>query len=147
MSTVVEQIMTRLETVLADVDGVDAGVFRSRQEAVTRDEGTVLIFENVSTTLSEPYTTPHITWILSVKFTIIAREDEIGTKADKIADTTLQDMHSLILNDATLDGLCISIYPRTISYQFIESDNNAVAVICDYEFQYRTSLLDLSVVS
>jgi hypothetical protein len=139
--------MSRLQTVLADVEGVDSRVYRSRQEAVTREESPVLLFESVNSTLSEPYTTPHIGWILTVRFTIIAREDESGTKPDIVADATLEDMHSLILGDATLDGLCISIYPKTINYQFVEADNNAVAVICDYEFQYRTSLLDLSVVS
>lgn len=148
MSTIQEQILSRLETVLARVKDTDGRVYRSRQEAVTRSESPSILFEPISCNMVDPYTTPHLMWNLTVRFTIISRPDEVGGAPEKNADAVINDMHSKILGDSTLEStLCISIYPRSISFQYQEGDNNAVAIICDYEFQFRTSLMDLSSVN
>lgn len=143
MSTIQEQILSRLETTLERVDETNGRVYRSRQEAIQRDECPAIVFEPVTCTLSDPYTTPHLVWNFNIRFTIIARGCN-DKSPEEIADDVLLDMHSKIYADTTLEALCISIYPRTISYQFTEGDNNAVAVICDYEFLFRTSLEDLT---
>ncbi len=148
MSTIQEQILSRLEVVLARVKDTDGRVYRSRQEVVTRAASPSIMFEPISCNMIEPYTTPHLVWNMTVRFTIISRPDEVGDAPEKAADLILNDMHSKILGDTTLETtLCISIYPRSISFQFQEGDNNAVAIICDYEFQFRTSLMDLSAVN
>lgn len=148
MSTIQEQILSRLEVVLARVKDTDGRTYRSRQESVPRVESPAIIFEPISCILSEPYTTPHLVWNMNVRFTIVSRPDEVGGAPEKAADAILNDMHTKIMGDSTLETtLCISIYPRSINFQFQEGDNNAVVIICDYEFQFRTSLSDLSSVN
>ena len=143
MSSVKEQILSQLEDTLERVDDCEGRIYRSRPEAFTREESPAINFYPVSATVSDPYVMTHLVWLLSIRFVIVARSEGDKTP-DEVADAVLIGMHSKIYADTTLDALCIGIYPRSINYQIVEGDNNACAIICDYEFQYRTALADLT---
>lgn len=142
MSTRREQIIAAVRTAITGTSGVGTRIYRSRQEAFTRDELPSILIEPVQDTGNQ-IVVPLYDWELLLRISVMAS----GSIPDQSADSVVQSMHSLLMVDDTLGGLAMEIFPAGVNFLFGEADMNRVTVSCDYRIRYRTSQTDLSVLS
>ena len=141
MTTKREQILSAIATILADADGVTGRVYRSRQEAFSRNESPAIVIEpGGDQAAAEPVSTCKIDWTFTVVVAVYAR----GTVPDQTADPVIQSMHSLLMADRTLGGLVMDIWPSSMDPQFDKADLAAGWMVNTYTVRYRTSVTDLS---
>ena len=60
------------------------------------------------------------------------------------ADPVVESLHSKLMADLTLNGNAIDIQPSDTSFDFIDADQGAVIVGCNYNIIYRTNVDDLT---
>jgi hypothetical protein len=113
-------------------------VFRDRWEALARSELPALVFEPQSESDDILTTTETVTTTLAVNVDILISGAPLSTLADPIRVS----LHSLLLADATLRGLVISIYPTGRQW---DAQSGEIGVLrCSYAVRYRTSLGSLT---
>jgi hypothetical protein len=49
-----------------------------------------------------------------------------------------------MVNDPTLGGLALDIRPSSTSFEFLEADQPAAVIMCEYEVDYRSAYNNLS---
>lgn len=141
MSTVRENILSRLITQLAGTAGVGTRIYRSRVTPVSRDEGAVLIVEPVSDSCQVRRN--NLQWTLNVRLSVVTRGTSTQT-ADQAADGTVKSIHDKIMSDITLNGTAIDVTPRSVSFDLIDGDQPSGVISCDYIIIYQTTTTDLS---
>ncbi len=141
MSTVRENILSRLITQLAGTAGVGTRIYRSRVTPVSRDEGAVLIVEPVSDSCQVRRN--NLQWTLNVRLSVVTRGTSTKTP-DQAADGTVKSIHDKIMSDITLNGTAIDVTPRSVSFDLIDGDQPSGVISCDYIIIYQTSTTDLS---
>lgn len=134
-----EKILTAVKKAVIGTYGVDKRVYRSRQDAFKREEQPCILIEPSSDSAEQP-TIPRTQWTLNVRLVVFAN----GDVPDKEADPIIEDLHRGLMSDLSLGGLCMDIQPVSVNFQFQESDNNTMAVICEYRIIYQTSLQDIT---
>lgn len=134
-----EQVLKAVKDTLAGTYSVDDRIFRSRQAALVRNEFPAMTIEPISD-VAEQTTIPRTTWTLSIRIIIFAN----GDQPDSVGDPIVEDMHEKLMSDLSLGGLVMDIQPVSVNFQLQESDNNAIAIICDYRILYQTSLQNIS---
>ena len=141
MATKREQILAALKTQLAGTTGVGTRIFRSRPEAFKRADTPSIVIEPISDQPSiNSSTYLKIDWTLIVRVVVIAR----GNVPDNIADPTIESLHTKMVNDPTLGGLAVDIRPSSTSFEFLEADQPAAVIMCEYEVDYRSAYNNLS---
>lgn len=136
-----EQILAAVATTLASVDGATGRVWRSRQEAFSRNESPAVVIEpGPDTAATEPVSTCKIDWTFTLVVAIYAR----GEVPDQVADPVVHSVHSLLMADRNLGGLVMDIWPLSRDPQFDKAELAAVWVVLSYRVRYRTSVEDLS---
>tara|TARA_B100001250_G_scaffold50111_1_gene39181 strand:+ start:1088 stop:1516 length:429 start_codon:yes stop_codon:yes gene_type:complete len=141
MATKREQIIAALKTQLAGTTGVGTRIFRSRPEAFKRADTPSIVIEPVAdqpTIRNSNYL--GLNWTLTVRVVVITR----GNIPDNIADPTIESMHPKLVNDPTLGGLALDVRPSSTSFEFLEADQPAGIIMCEYEVDYRSSYNNLS---
>ena len=142
MSTKQEQILAAVATKLAPTTGVSGRVYRSRQEAFSRNESPAVVIEpGPDNAAPEPASTCKIDWTFTLVVAVYAR----GTIPDQVADPVVKSVHSLLMADRTLGGLIMDLWPLGREPQFAKGDLAAVLVVLSYRVRYRTSVTDLGV--
>jgi hypothetical protein len=142
MSTKQEQILAAVATKLAPTTGVSGRVYRSRQEAFSRNESEAVVIEpGPDNAAPEPASTCKIDWTFTLVVAVYAR----GTIPDQVADPVVKSVHSLLMADRTLGGLIMDLWPLGRDPQFEKGDLAAVWVVLSYRVRYRTSVTDLGV--
>ena len=132
-----ETILARIATVLGPTAGISLRVFRDRWEALARNELPALVIEPQSENDDILTTTETVTTTLAVNVDILISGAPLSTLADPIRVS----LHSLLLADATLRGLVISIYPTGRQW---DAQSGEIGVLrCSYAVRYRTSLSSL----
>ena len=81
-----------------------------------------------------------ITWELKIRVSVIAR----GSIPDQVSDPTIESLHTKILNDPSLGGICIDIKPSTTSFEIVEADEGAGVISCEFDIEYRTAYNSLT---
>ena len=141
MATKREQILAALKTQLAGTTGVGTRIFRSRPEAFKRADTPSIVIEPVS---DQPNINnsnyEKLNWTLTVRVVVIAR----GNVPDNVADPTIESMHPKLVNDPTLGGLALDVRPSSTSFEFLEADQPAGVIMCEYEVDYRSAYNNLS---
>lgn len=137
-----EQILVAIKDAIEGTYSVDGRVYRSRSDAFTRAEFPAISIEPISDQ-AEQVTIPRLIWTLSVRIIIFAN----GEIPDRGGDKVVEDMHEKLMSDLTLGGLSMDIQPVSVNFQLQESDNNSIAIICDYKVLYQTSLQNISTVN
>ena len=137
-----EQILKAVKTTLNGTYSVDDRIYRSRQAAFIRNEFPALTIEPTSD-VAEQTTIPRTTWTLSIRIIIFAN----GEIPDASGDPIVEDMHEKLMSDLSLGGLVMDIQPVSVNFQLQESDNNSIAIVCDYKILYQTSLQNISSVN
>ena len=142
MSTKQEQILAAVATKLAPTTGVSGRVYRSRQEAFSRNESPAVVIEpGPDNSAPEPVSTCKIDWTFTLVVAVYAR----GTIPDQVADPVVKSVHSLLMADRSIGGLTMDLWPLGRDPQFEKGDLAAVWVVLSYRVRYRTSVTDLGV--
>jgi hypothetical protein len=142
MTTKREQILAAVDTLLAATAGATGRVYRSRQEAFSRNESPSVVIEpGPSTAAAEPVSTCKIDHALTLVIAVYAR----GTIPDQVADPVVQSIHGLLMADRSLGGLVMDIWPMSRAPEFERAESAAVCEVLTYRVQYRTSIEDLGV--
>ena len=138
MSSKREQILARFETLLINTSGVNGRVYRSRQQAMSRDDAPALVIEPARDTASV-VSTCKLDWTLQVIVAIYSR----GVVPDQEADPIAVAMHNELMSDRTLGGLAIDLVPGTVDFQLDKADFSSLWMVNSYQVRYRTSIASL----
>lgn len=141
MATKREQILAAISSTLAGTTGVNTRIYRSRQEAFSRQEApAIVIAPSGDNPAPEPVSSCKIDWTLTVQIAVYAR----GNVPDQVADPVILSLHSKLMADRTLGGLVMDIYPGPVDPQFDAGDLATAWIVCSYVVRYRTAITDLS---
>ncbi len=136
MATKREQILEKIKSNLAGTVGVGTRIYRSRVEALTRSETPAIIIEPISDIPSDTQNFNNIVnHELKVNISVVVR----GSIPDKIADPTIESLHTKVLDDPSLGGIAIDIRPSTTSFEILEADQPAGVISCEFDIDYRTN--------
>jgi hypothetical protein len=140
MTTKREQILAAVATKLAPTAGATGRVYRSRQEAFSRNESPAVVIEpGPESAATEPASTCKIDWTFTLVVAVYAR----GTIADQVADPVVKSVHSLLMADRSINGLAMDLWPLGRDPQLEKADLAAVWEVLTYRVRYRTSITDL----
>lgn len=140
MTTKRESILAAIAAALAGTTGVSTRIYRSRVEAIPRDESPAILIEplqDVPSDLSMSGTP--LQWILTIRITVVAR----GDIPDQAADPTVLSLHSKMMADVTLGGLAQDIQPGNVLFSLEGADSAAGTTACEYNIAYRTQYANL----
>ena len=140
MTTKRETILARIATVLAGTTGVSDRIYRSRVTALQRTETPSIIFEPQSDSVEQVASLPTLDHTLTVRFSVVVRSDTPHTTADPV----VENMHSRLMADLTLNGNAIDIQPSTTVFEFVDADVGGLVTQVEYDIRYRTQVADLS---
>jgi len=140
MTTKRESILAAIKTTLAGTTGVGTRIWRSRVQALARQESPAIVVEPISDNAEQNTSLPTLDWSLTVRIAVIVR----GDVPDQQADATVESLHSKMMADLTLGGYAIDVQPQGVSFDLVEADQPAGVIACDFLVRYRTSLTDLT---
>jgi hypothetical protein len=140
MTTKRESILAAIKTTLAGTTGVGTRIWRSRVQALARQESPAIVVEPISDNAEQNTSLPTLDWSLTVRVAVIVR----GDVPDQQADATVESLHSKMMADLTLGGYAIDVQPQGVSFDLVEADQPAGVIACDFLVRYRTSLTDLT---
>jgi hypothetical protein len=117
MSTKREDILAASAAALAGTSGVGSRIYRSRQEALVRNEFPALIIEPLT---DQPDRVSHgrYEWILTFHVTVMVRSDT----PDQTADPIQKDVHNRLHGDTTLAGLVQDLVAGQVAWSFSQAD-------------------------
>lgn len=142
MSSKREQILAAITTTLVGTTGVSTRIYRSRVEAFARNEAPAIVIEpSTDVPAEELVSTCKIDWRLPVLIAVYTR----GAIPDQIADPIITSLHGKLMEDRTLGGLVMDIWPGSVDPQMEKADQPALWTVCTYNVRYRTSVTDLSI--
>ena len=133
-----ERILAAIEAALTPTAGISSRVFRDRWEAVARNEMPAIVIEPQSEDDDVLTTTETLTTTLRVNVDVLISGAPLSTLADPVRVSA----HALLLADATLRGLIISIYPTGRQWDAVSGEIGVLR--CSYAVRYRTSLGSLT---
>ena len=134
-----ESILSAFVSALAPTVGVSGRVFRSRQEAMTREEAPSIIVQPEQEQPTEE-TIGQIDARLTVSVAVYHR----GEQPDALADSVIESAHQLIMQNTTLGGLAVDLTEGETSWEFDEADQPAVLVTMRFVVWYRHNRTSLT---
>jgi hypothetical protein len=140
MATKRETILARILTVVTPTTGVSNRVYRDRVVAFTREESPGILIEAVSDNPTQATSLPTLDWSMTVRCSVIIRSSTPITSSDPV----IENMHSRLMADLTLNGNAIDIEPSNVSWEVFDADQPGAVISCDYLVRYRTQTTDLS---
>jgi hypothetical protein len=136
-TTARENILAYVFTLLQSVPNVDA--YRTRETAVDRSEGTVLILQPVD----EPVTLrSSVTKLRALTFKVIVITR--GAVPDQIADPAILALTNLLQRDQSLGLRCALIQEVATTFNFETADGTAMEAEIKFLVKYQTSVSDFS---
>jgi hypothetical protein len=152
MATRQEQIVAYAAALLVGADGVGNRIYRSRQEAYSRDESPSISVEpGPDTASSQPVSTCYIDWTFQLVIAVFSRGTVppsgtplMGLSADQVADPVIQSIHSLLMADRSIGGLAMDVWPISRDPQMVSAEDPSIVTVLTYQVRYRTGVLDLS---
>lgn len=139
-NTIRESVIDAVTTAVGTITTVGGRIYRSRVSAFTRAESPAILITPISDTPDEPVI-PKIGWTLLLRISVLARGDE----PDAIADPICKLIHDKIIQNATLQSLCVGMEPDAVTFNILDADKPAIVVNNDFRFRYQTSFTDISV--
>ena len=140
MTTKRENILARLLTVITPTTGISSRAYRDRVVALTRTQTPSILIEAVDDNPEQNTSLPTLDWSMTVKFSIIVRSATPVITADSV----IENMHSRIMADLTLNGYAIDVQPGAVSIETLDSDQPTGIINCNYIVRYRTEINDLT---
>jgi len=142
MTTRRESILARIRTTLTGTSNVGTRIWRSRVQALARQESPAIIIEPVSDTPEQNTSLPTLDWSLVVRVSVVVR----GDVPDQQADPIVESLHAKLMSDLTVGGNAIDIQPGNVSFEMVDADQPTGVISCDYLVRYRTELDDLTTI-
>jgi len=142
MTTRRESILARIRTTLTGTSNVGTRIWRSRVQALARQESPAIIIEPVSDTPEQNTSLPTLDWSLVVRVSVVVR----GDVPDQQADPIVESLHAKLMTDLTVGGNAIDIQPGNVSFEMVDADQPTGVISCDYLVRYRTELDDLTTI-
>lgn len=142
MTTRRESILAQIRTTLTGTSNVGTRIWRSRVQALARQESPAIIIEPVSDTPEQNTSLPTLDWSLVVRVSVVVR----GDVPDQQADPIVESLHSKIMADLSVGGNAIDIQPGNVSFEMVDADQPTGVISCDYVVRYRTELDDLTTI-
>ena len=139
MSTKREQIVLAVMAALAGTVDVGTRIFRSREEALNRDEAPALA---VAWEDEDP--TEELSGLIEKKLTVVVSVYTRGDEPDALADPIVESVHSKIMAETTLGGLAIDVSEGGTSREGAEADQTAGFVNMRFVVWYRHQRANLS---
>jgi hypothetical protein len=140
MTTKREQILSAVRTTLVGTVGVGTRIYRSRVEPVARAESPALIVEPINDVPTQNTSLPTLDHVLNMRVVVIVRDNT----PDQAADPVVESLHSKLMADLTLGGLCIDVQPGPTEFTLESADVPVGVIFCNFRILYRTSVTDLS---
>ena len=140
MTTKRENILAAIRTALTGTTGVSTRIYRSRVEPVARAESAALIVEPVSDVTAQNTSLPTLDHTLNMRVVVIVR----ANVPDQEADPIIESLHSKLMADLTLGGLCIDIQPTSTEFTLEAADVPVGVIFCNFRILYRTQVASLS---
>lgn len=134
-----EQIMQALVAVLAGTAQVGTRIYRSRVDALSRDEAPALVVMPVGEQIAQDVVSL-IEKNMMVEVQVYVRSDVPDVAADPICE----EVHQKVMADATLGGLAIDIVEDGTSWDMAEADVSAGFTNMRYRIWYRHNRNSLS---
>ena len=130
-----ENILAAITAALASTSGVSGRVWRSRAEALIRDEAPAIVIEPITDDPASPAVSGcKIDWTLRVAVAVYAR----GDIPDQLAAPILADVHNRLMADRTLSGWAIDVYPGSTDYQIDKADLTCCWAVTTWIIRHRT---------
>lgn len=139
MTTKQETILAAVVTLLAGVTGINGNVWRSRTEAIRREETPSLIVEPIQD-IPAYNVIDFAEWTLQFSVKVFTR----GSSPDNLADSIVQSVYALLMADRTLIGKVFDITPIGFYYQILEGDQPVGITDLVFQTTYRTKASDLT---
>jgi hypothetical protein len=117
-----------------------AGVYRSRTEALARNELPAVVIEPVSDQ-ADYNDLAYINWTLQFRAAVITR----GVIPDRLADPINQAVFTAIMTDRSLGGRAMDVFPSGTNFQALDGDQPTGVSDNVFTVRYRTSSSDLTV--
>lgn len=136
-----EAILAAIRTALTGTTNVGTRIYRSRVEPLARAESPALIVEPLSDVPSQNTSLPTLDHVLNMRVVVIVR----ATVPDQTADPIIESLHTKLMADLTLGGLCIDVQPGPTEFTLESADTPIGVIFCNYRVLYRTSVSDLSI--
>jgi hypothetical protein len=133
-----ESIINSLATSLASTSGVSGRVYRSRTDAIRREETPLLMIEPAGETCEMTFNV-FIDWTLSIKVAIHNR----GDPGDGVDDAIAASLYSIIMADRTVGGLAMNVTPSNVTYEYISGDQTVSVITYYFVILYRTPATSL----
>lgn len=140
MATKRESILAAVRTALTGTVGVGTRIYRSRVEPIARAESSALIIEPVNDIPTQNTSLPTLDHVLNMRVVVIVR----ASVPDQTADPIIESLHSKMMADLTLGGLCIDVQPGPTEFTLESADVPVGVIFCNFRILYRTSVSDLS---
>jgi hypothetical protein len=148
--TIRKDILTYLGQLLDQVP--NATVYRSRQEALARDEGTGIFLQPEEEPVERRAgdgPSGLVLRNLTIIISVIARAAGApeSCTADDVADPVMGAVHALVMADTTLGNRCATVLEEGSKWDFEQADGTAVVAEMRYVIRYMTKANTLSVQS
>lgn len=139
MTTKRELILQAVVTALAGTVGVGSRIYRSREEAVGRDETPALIVSAESEDAVQ-----EVSNLMEKKLAVVVSVFARGDVPDAVADPVVESVHEKIMAAPTLGGLAIDTAEGGTSWEMDEADQTAVIVNMRFVVWYRHTRASLT---
>lgn len=112
-----EDILAAVATILAGTSGVGGRIYRSRAEALRREESPAVVIEFVSD-IPNYDNLNFMNWVLTFRVIIVTR----GDIPDQLADPVAVSVYNLLMADRDLGGKVMDLLPGEQRMDIIEGD-------------------------
>lgn len=134
-----EGILAAITTSLGVADGIDGRAYRSRIEALSRDEAPALVVEPGQDN-AQVVNLCKLSWSLDVLISVYSR----GAEPDSLADPTIVSIHTILMADRTVGGLAYDLVPVSVQFDLERADTASCWTQLVYRVSYRTAVDDLT---
>lgn len=135
-----EAILEAIKDALDGTVEVGTRIYRSRVEAIARNEAPVLIVEPTDDNArQEPVSLCWIDWTMGVDVIVHTR----GQVPEQVSAPIQVDVHAKIMSDRSLGGLAMDVWPTRVQYLRDQADQTAGWAVMTYAVRYRTRIDDL----
>ena len=144
MTLLREQILAHVEGLLAGTVQVSTRIWRSRVEALSRQEAPAIIVSPGANQVREPDRGGRASMCkydhsLRVGIAVYVR----GSPVDQLTAAIEEDAHQRMMADRTFGGLVADVAYLQTTFEMDDADATAGFALCEYLVRYRTAVDDL----
>lgn len=135
-----EQIMQALKALLETVPGIDGRVFRSREDALSREEAPAIVLY-----WDDEQTLQGVHAFTDKKLRVNVHVYQRSAQPDSAADPYVQAAHAAVMQNSSLGGLAIDVEEGDTGLELDQADATACFVNMQFFVHYRHQRDNLSV--